>query len=123
MPKLLRNVEQEVSHETLIAELAEMAKQVIQPGAFLPTPEGLPDEQIFDGDVLVPSAETYAQGVIAPETHAYVIRAIGDAALVWACFHRPNGQLGLQFFTPQAFVSKVKLPGASVRKAAKKAKK
>lgn len=106
MPKVMRQVEQEVGHDVLNADLAAFAETIIQKGAFIPNADGTPGERINNGDCLVPTEQTYSGAMIAPDTHVYVIRTFPEAGIVWGVFHRPDGTKAMQFFVPQSFASK-----------------
>lgn len=106
MPKVLRQVEQEVSHAELNGLLLAFAKTQIKDGVYLKNADGTQGEKVNDGDCLVPNEQTYAAGMVAPDTHVVVAKAVDEAGILWGAFVHASGQYMSQFFLPEAFVGK-----------------
>lgn len=119
MPRVMKQVEADVSVDELNKDLADSLGEIDQGGVFLLDATGNRLEPISDGDFLVPNDDLYKTASIVPETCVYVVTTVPKAGIFWGVFHRVPGGKGVQFFNGASFTGKY--IGDSPAKAPRKA--
>jgi hypothetical protein len=116
MPKVIRQVEADVSVDELNADLAGSLGQIDQGGVFLPGPDGPKGEPIQEGDFLIPSDDVRSAVNIMPETCVYVVTLVPLAGIFWGVFYQANGNKAVQFFSGQSFTGKYQVAPVEARR-------
>lgn len=106
MPRVMRQVEEEVSVGDLNQDLAGSLGEIDQGGVFLPGEGGERGEEINEGDFLVPTEEARNAMQMVPESCVYVVTTVPAAGIFWGAFHRVPGGKGVQFFNGTSFIGK-----------------
>lgn len=104
MPKVLTQVEQEVSHEDVIKLLHDYMRDTPPIGVRL-TKDG---DDIVAGDILIPKPDTYNSTPIAAETYVLSVQTIPRGGAFLGLFLTRDGQKGYAFFQGHQFENKYK---------------
>lgn len=108
MPKVVRQIETEASHEELVAELQKYADETPPIGVRLGDFGSKDGEEIAVGDVLIPKSEAYTVAPIVLDTYVLVIEVIQRAGVVLGVIFTRDGNKGYSFFQGHQFEGKYK---------------
>lgn len=108
MPKVVRQVEADASHEDLIEELEAYAHETPAIGVRLGEIGSKDGDEIAVGDVLIPKPETYTVSPIVLDTYVLVTEVIPRAAVFLGAMFTRDGKKGYSFFQGHQFEGKYK---------------
>jgi hypothetical protein len=108
MPKVVRQVEAEASHEELIEELQKYVDETPPIGVRLGDLGSKDGEEIVVGDVLIPKPEAYTVAPIVLDTYVLVTSVIPRAGVLLGVILTRDGNKGYSFFQGHQFEGKYK---------------
>lgn len=108
MPKVVRQVEAEASHEELIEELQKYADETPPLGVRLGDFGSKDGEEIVVGDVLIPKSTAYTVAPIVLDTYVLVIEVVPRAGVFLGAIFTRDGNKGYSLFQGHQFEGKYK---------------
>lgn len=108
MPKVVRQVEAEASHEELIEELQSYVDETPPVGVRLGDIGSKDGTEIVVGDVLIPKPETYKVAPIVLDTYVLVADVTPRAGVFLGTIFTRDGKKGYSLFQGHQFEGKYK---------------
>lgn len=106
MPKVVRKVEAEASHEELVDELQKYADETPFAGVRLGDMGSKDGEEIVVGDILIPKPDAYTVAPIVLDTYVLVAEVIPRAGVLLGVIFTRDGNKGYSFFQGHQFEGK-----------------
>lgn len=108
MPKIVRQVEADASHEELIGELLKYVDETPPIGVRLGDLGSRDGEEILVGDILIPKPEAYTVAPIVLDTYVLVVEVIPRGGVFLGVIFTRDGNKGFAFFQGHQFEGKYK---------------